>query len=181
MKRISIAVMIALLLVFSGILVFVIYKLTSPAKDMKEAILSLSDGDKNARIKKQTIKEYKDIGDAVNVLLDRLESIDGSRDEFVSNVSHELKTPMTSMKVLADSLLATENAPIEMYKEFMQDIAEEIDRENEIIGDLLNLVRTDGERAVLNIETVDVNELMEVVLKRLKPCLLYTSDAADEL
>lgn len=169
MKRISIAVMIALLLVFSGILVFVIYKLTSPAKDMKEAILSLSDGDKNARIKKQTIKEYKDIGDAVNVLLDRLESIDGSRDEFVSNVSHELKTPMTSMKVLADSLLATENASIEMYKEFMQDIAEEIDRENEIIGDLLNLVRTDGERAVLNIETVDVNELMEVVLKRLKP------------
>lgn len=172
MKRISIAVMIALLLVFSGILVFVIYKLTSPAKDMKVAILSLSDGDKNARIKKQTIKEYKDIGDAVNVLLDRLESIDGSRDEFVSNVSHELKTPMTSMKVLADSLLATENAPIEMYKEFMQDIAEEIDRENEIIGDLLNLVRTDGERAVLNIETVDVNELMEVVLKRLKPIAL---------
>lgn len=172
MKRISIAVMIAFLLVFSGILVFVIYKLTSPAKDMKEAILSLSDGDKNARIKKQTIKEYKDIGDAVNVLLDRLESIDGSRDEFVSNVSHELKTPMTSMKVLADSLLATENAPIEMYKEFMQDIAEEIDRENEIIGDLLNLVRTDGERAVLNIETVDVNELMEVVLKRLKPIAL---------
>lgn len=172
MKRISIAVMIALLLVFSGILVFVIYKLTSPAKDMKEAILSLSDGDKIARIKKQTIKEYKDIGDAVNVLLDRLESIDGSRDEFVSNVSHELKTPMTSMKVLADSLLATENAPIEMYKEFMQDIAEEIDRENEIIGDLLNLVRTDGERAVLNIETVDVNELMEVVLKRLKPIAL---------
>ena len=95
---------------------------------MKEAILSLSDGDKNARIKKQTIKEYKDIGDAVNVLLDRLEIIDGSRDEFVSNVSHELKTPMTSMKVLADSLLATENAPIEMYKDFMQDIAEEIDR-----------------------------------------------------
>ena len=172
MKRISIAVMIALLLVFSGILVFVIYKLTSPAKDMKEAILSLSDGDKNARIKKQTIKEYKDIGDAVNVLLDRLESIDGSRDEFVSNVSHDLKTPMTSMKVLADSLLATENAPIEMYKDFMQDIAEEIDRENEIIGDLLNLVRTDGERAVLNIETVDVNELMEVVLKRLKPIVL---------
>lgn len=172
MKRISIAVMIALLLVFSGILVFVIYKLTSPAKDMKEVILSLSDGDKNARIKKQTIKEYKDIGDAVNVLLDRLESIDGSRDEFVSNVSHELKTPMTSMKVLADSLLATENAPIEMYKDFMQDIAEEIDRENEIIGDLLNLVRTDGERAVLNIETVDVNELMEVVLKRLKPIAL---------
>lgn len=172
MKRISIAVMIALLLVFSGILVFVIYKLTSPAKDMKEAILSLSDGDKNARIKKQTIKEYKDIGDAVNVLLDRLESIDGSRDEFVSNVSHELKTPMTSMKVLANSLLATENAPIEMYKEFMQDISEEIDRENEIIGDLLNLVRTDGERAVLNIETVDVNELMEVVLKRLKPIAL---------
>ena len=45
------------------------------------------------------------------------------RQEFVSNVSHELKTPMTSMKVLADSLLEQENLPVEMYQEFMGDIA----------------------------------------------------------
>ena len=45
--------------------------------------------------------------------------LDESRQEFVSNVSHELKTPLTSMKVLADSLLMQEEAPVELYKEFM--------------------------------------------------------------
>ena len=67
--------------------------------------------------------------------------LDESRQEFVSNVSHELKTPMTSMKVLADSLVGQENVPVELYQEFMQDIAVEIDRENKIITDLLSLVR----------------------------------------
>lgn len=57
-----------------------------------------------------------------------------SRQEFVSNVSHELKTPMTSMKVLADSLIQQgDQVPAELYREFMQDIVAEIDRENVII------------------------------------------------
>ena len=74
-------------------------------------------------------------------MLGRLKQLDDSREEFVSNVSHELKTPMTSMKVLADSLLEQENLPVEMYREFMEDIAKEIDRENQIITDLLSLVK----------------------------------------
>lgn len=69
--------------------------------------------------------------------------IDDSRQEFVSNVSHELKTPLTSMKVLADSLMQQEDAPLELYQEFMQDIANEIERENKIINDLLSLVKMD--------------------------------------
>ena len=72
-------------------------------------------------------------------MLARMKALDDSRQEFVSNVSHELKTPITSMKVLADSLLAQPDAPVELYQEFMADIAEEIDRENKIITDLLSL------------------------------------------
>ena len=45
--------------------------------------------------------------------------LDDSRQEFVSNVSHELKTPLTSMKVLADSLNGQEDVPVELYREFM--------------------------------------------------------------
>jgi len=84
-------------------------------------------------------------------------------------VSHELKTPITSMKVLADSLLMQEDVPVELYKEFMADIAEEIDRENKIITDLLSLVKFDKKAADLNIEPVNINDMLELILKRLRP------------
>ena len=106
---------------------------------------------------------------AFNELLGRMRTLDESRQEFVSNVSHELKTPITSMKVLADSLISQEDVPIELYKEFMTDIAEEIERENKIITDLLSLVKMDKTSANLNIENRNLNELIELILKRLRP------------
>ena len=95
--------------------------------------------------------------------------MDKSRQEFVANVSHELKTPLTSMKVLADSLVMQENVPNELYQEFMTDIAEEIDRENKIINDLLTLVKLDKTDGELNVESVDINGLLELLMKRLRP------------
>lgn len=104
-----------------------------------------------------------------NDLLGRMKVLDDSRQEFVSNVSHELKTPLTSMKVLADSLNAMEDVPVELYKEFMGDIGNEIDRETKIINDLLSLVKMDKSAADLNVENLNINELLEQILKRLKP------------
>ena len=96
--------------------------------------------------------------------------MDESRQEFVSNVSHELKTPLTSMKVLADSINSMgDEAPIEMYREFMGDITSEIDRETKIINDLLSLVKMDKSAATLNIESVNINDLLEQIMKRLQP------------
>ena len=98
-----------------------------------------------------------------------MNALDESRQEFVSNVSHELKTPMTSMKVLADSLLQMDNAPVEMYREFMEDIKNEVDRENQIITELLTLVRMDRKDSKLNIKECNVNEMCELILKRVRP------------
>ena len=95
--------------------------------------------------------------------------IDESREEFVSNVSHELKTPLTSMKVLADSINGQEDVPLELYKEFMSDIGNEIDRETKIINDLLSLVKMDRAAGDLNISSVNINELLELIMKRLRP------------
>ena len=92
-----------------------------------------------------------------------------SRQEFVSNVSHELKTPITSMKVLAESLIGNQGVPEELYQEFLQDICKEIDRENDIITDLLDLVKMERTDAKLNISSVNINEILETILKRLKP------------
>ena len=62
------------------------------------------------------------ITDAFNKMVNRMKILDESRQEFVSNVSHELKTPLTSMKVLADSLVGQQGIPEELYQEFMGDI-----------------------------------------------------------
>ena len=101
--------------------------------------------------------------------MDKASAQDESRQEFVSNVSHELRTPITSIKVLADSLNMQDDVPVELYKEFMQDITKEIDRESKIIEDLLSIVRMDKAVSTLNITSVNVNELLEMVLTRLKP------------
>ena len=114
-------------------------------------------------------KETQEIVDAFHKLRQRLKTLDESRQEFVSNVSHELKTPIASIKVLADSLNMQEDAPLEMYKDFMQDISAEVDREDEIITDLLELVRMDKGASGMHVENIKVNELLEQITKRLGP------------
>lgn len=129
----------------------------------------ISEGDLAENVTISGYSEIEQISEAFNKMLGRLRMLDESRQEFVSNVSHELKTPITSMKVLADSLLAQEDVPVELYREFMVDIADEIDRENKIITDLLSLVRLDKTSAEMNITVVNINELLELILKRLRP------------
>ena len=109
------------------------------------------------------------LSEAYNRMLKRMRVLEESRQEFVSNVSHELKTPITSIKVLADSLIAQEDVPVELYKEFMTDIGEEIDRENKIINDLLSLVKLDKKSADIHIEEKNINELLELLVKRIRP------------
>ncbi len=132
-------------------------------------ILSLNEGHLDKLNDSSRYKEYIELTDSFNVLLSKMQVLEDSRQEFVSNVSHELKTPITSMKVLADSLLLQEEVPNEMYREFMSDMVEEIDRESKIINDLLTLVKMDKKSSALNIASVNINALLELLLKRIKP------------
>ncbi len=120
-------------------------------------------------IKERGFKEFRNLIGNYNETIEKLADIDSSRQEFVSNVSHELKTPITSMKVLADSLVQNEDADLKMYKDFMSDIVDEIDRESKIITDLLTLVKMDKKSAEINIEEININNLLEIILKRVTP------------
>ena len=71
--------------------------------------------------------------------------------------------------MLADSLRGQTDIPVEIYREFMEDIAEEIEREDKIINDLLALVKMGKSVAQINISMVNINELTEIILKRLRP------------
>ena len=143
--------------------------LVKPLARVTKAIEDLTDGMQDDAISVPDYTETELITDAFNKMVNRMKILDESRQEFVSNVSHELKTPLTSMKVLADSLVGQQGVPEELYQEFMGDITAEIDRENKIITDLLSLVKMDKKAADLNITHMDINQLLEDILKRLRP------------
>ena len=154
------------------ILIFALFFSSHVVKPLKELVSNISritDGYLGETLTIKSYPEVEDVVDTINHMTTKLENLESSRQEFVSNVSHELKTPITSIKVLADSLLQQEDAPAELYREFLVDINAEIERENKIITDLLSLVKMDKTSGKLNISNVNINDLCEQILKRIKP------------
>ncbi len=143
--------------------------ISRPFGKMKRSIEDIQIGYGEDMLMIDNYSETEEISANINAMIKNMKVLDESRQEFVSNVSHELKTPLTSMKVLADSLTAQEGAPVELYQEFMVDIASEIERENKIITDLLSLVKMDKAADSINISSVNVNELLELIMKRIMP------------
>lgn len=169
LNRKAIILEVIMIIIIVGIALVLSNVLSKPFGRVTKAISEVKEGYSTEEISVPDLAETVHIIDAFNQLLKRMQVLDESRQEFVANVSHELKTPMASIKVLADSLLAQENVPAELYREFMEDIVSEIDRENQIITDLLALVKLDKKVADLNIAAVNINDLTELILKRLRP------------
>ena len=159
---------IVLVVVMIGLAMGVAFLMARPFERVTRAMGSVVSFEEDLPVVSD-YKETEEIVDAFHKLRQRLKTLDESRQEFVSNVSHELKTPIASIKVLADSLNMQEDAPLEMYKDFMQDISAEVDRENEIITDLLELVRMDKGASGMHVENVKVNDLLAQITKRLGP------------
>lgn len=146
-----------------------IMALLHPFRELQKKLGLVAAGALDTDISETTYKETYWISHAVEQTLTKLKAVDQSRQEFVSNVSHELKTPITSIRVLADSLMGMGDVPVELYREFMEDISGEIDRESAIIDDLLTLVKMDKSEAGLNVTQVPINTLVEQIMKRLRP------------
>ena len=151
------------------VLILFTYVVYIPIRKITRGADRFASGNFEEKIDVHSNDEIGYLAASLNYMANELNTLEEDQKKFVSNVSHELKTPITSMKVLSESILMQDNVPVEMYREFMNDIVLEIDREAQIISDLLTLVKTDKGSDSLNIERVDINELMEVILKRLTP------------
>ena len=158
---------VSLAVSFAGVLMSI--RMIKPFNKLSDGIANLHGGAGDEDLMVNDYTETSIICEKFNEMMGKIKVMDESRQEFVSNVSHELKTPLTSMKVLADSINSMQDAPVELYQEFMSDITTEIERETKIINDLLSLVKMDKTAAKLNIESVNINELLEQILKRLQP------------
>ena len=138
--------------------------LTGKISALLTAIRQVREGSYEHRTHISGREEIAQIGQEFNSLTDRLQTTETMRRRFVSDASHELKTPLAAIRLLTDSILQTENIDRETAREFVTDIGQEAERLSRITEDLLRLTRLDSnvlERPVV----VDALPVLEQVMR----------------
>ncbi len=133
--------------------------LTAPVKALTSAIRRMGKGDLSARVQVKASGEMRELAESYNAMAEKIENFDRSRSQFVQNASHELKTPLATMKLLLENLIYQPDMPQELRVEFMQDMNHEIDRLSGIITDLLTLTQMDSQETGVHRAPVDFSAL----------------------
>jgi len=134
--------------------------ITRPIVSLTRSIQRMGRGDFSVRVPVRGSGELRRLSETFNTMSEKLEMLDQSRNQFVSNASHELKTPLATMKILLESIIYQPDMDAEMRTEFLTDINKEIDRLNMVIGDLLTLVSMDSKTMRLNRTTFSLAQLV---------------------
>lgn len=142
--------------------------LTRPVKALTQTIRRMGRGDLSARVNVRASGELRELAESYNAMAEQIEHLDKSRSQFVSNASHELKTPLATMKLLLENMLYQPDMPQELRTEFMQDINHEIDRLSGIITDLLTLTQMDSHSSPLRVTRVNLSALTEETVHTLQ-------------
>ncbi len=130
--------------------------ITGAAEDM-------SRGKLNTRAEVTGVNEVRQLAGAFNVMADKLEQVEETRKEFVANVSHELRSPVTSIHGFVEGMLDG-TIPEEEYQRYLQIVFDETNRMKRLIADLLQLSRMDKGVDQLQWSDFDINELIRRVL-----------------
>lgn len=110
-----------------------------------QGIRMVREGEYSHRVKVSGHDELRQLGEEFNQLTGRLQTTEESRRRFVSDASHELKTPLASIRLLTDSILHADNMDPDTTREFIGDIGREADRLTRITEKLLTLTRMDAQ------------------------------------
>ena len=164
LQTISIIVIALSVSVILIIFWFVMRRIASVLK----AIVSVREGEYSYKIRVTGNDELALLGDEFNSLTGRLRETDEIRREFVANASHELKTPLASIKLLSDSILQNEGIGLETVREFVEDIGTEAERLARTTEKLMALTRLDNDLP-LYYSPVDVFFAVNSAVKRLRP------------
>ena len=141
--------------------------ITKPIMTLTKGIQRMGRGDLSVRVPVQGSGELRRLAETFNVMSGKLEMLDKSRNQFVSNASHELKTPLSTMKILLENIIYQPEMDSELRTEFLTDVNREIDRLNLIISDLLTLVSMDSKTMRLKRETFRFADVVTDVVHRL--------------
>ncbi len=143
--------------------------MTRRISNLLTATQSLREGEYTHRVKIQGNDELTQLADQYNQLTQRLQETDEVRRRFVSDASHELKTPLATIRLLSDSILQSgDQMDQETTREFVSDIGQEAGRLSRITEKLLSLTRMDSPQPIHK-EPVELEEVAERVLHTLAP------------
>ena len=137
---------------------FFVLNLTDRIKILVDSMRTVAGGDYAHRLKMRGKDEIAELGDEFNKLTERLDETEKQRRRFVSDASHELKTPLASIRLLSDSVLQNENIEPAVMREFVSDIGHEAERLQRTTEELLDLSRLDDDIQVMP-EPVDVKQV----------------------
>ena len=141
--------------------------LTGKISELLSAIRQVRAGAYSHRAVVRGHDEIAQIGYEFNRLTDRLQTTEDVRRRFVSDASHELKTPLSAIRLLTDSILQTDNIDPATAREFVADIGAEAERLSRITEDLLRLTRLDS-NVMAPAEPVDVRPVLRQVLRMME-------------
>ncbi|MBQ4265987.1 MAG: HAMP domain-containing protein [Clostridia bacterium] len=157
---------LAVVLVMAGVISRIV---TKPVAELSAGIERMSQGDYRHRVHVPGKGEMAQLAAAFNQMSEQVHNLDEARNQFVSNASHELKTPLATMKILVESMIYQDDMPSELRQEFLTDINKEIDRLSSVVGDLLTLVHIDSHKLRLRREMMVFSEVVRESVKRLAP------------
>ena len=143
--------------------------ITRPINRLMRGIQHMSRGDFSSRVVVKGSGEMRRLAQAFNSMSEKVETLDQSRNQFVSNASHELKTPLATMKIMIQSLIYQPEMDRALRTEFLTDIDKEIDRLSAIISDLLTLVKMDSSSITLTKEELILGDLCADTRRLLAP------------
>lgn len=162
--------LILIAVIVASISLFISKLFTKPIASLNDGIAEMSRGDFSYRVKIKNRSEFGQLAEAFNSMCERIENLDKTRSQFVSNASHELKTPLSTIKILIETLMYEKNPPREMLDEFLSDINKEIDRLNNVINDLLTLVSLDSKDTKPPVfAAIQLSEVLSENVRRLAP------------
>ncbi len=145
------------------------FLVTSPIDQFIKAAKEISNGNYQMRLDVKGENELAELSEAMNSMCQALENVDETHKKFISDVSHELKTPLATIKLICDSIVDTKEPDIEMIKEFLGDLSNEVDRLTRIVERLLTLTKIGSEEEQMTLTPVDFSVMLNAVLNRLKP------------
>lgn len=156
---INICFLIFLPLLF--IIFLYIYYITSiPLKNLAKAAKEYSSGNYNYALTLKGLSEYRDLGAAISYMSGELDKLDDYQKKFVANISHDFRSPLTSIKGYAEAILDG-TIPHEMQDKYLKIILFETERLNKLTSSLLVLNSFENHGALIDIATFDINYIIK--------------------